>query len=306
MDRQVFENLSEKTGFQMDILEKVYRLTELLKEVVETELRRELVLKGGTAINFVYFDVPRLSVDIDLDYIGSVRKKKMLKDRAALEETLERIFRTLDYTAKKDRTYALQRYNLLYENSAENQDRIQTEINFLKRTTILEPVEKKLEHFFDFEDFKVFTLQVEELFGRKLKALVKRTTARDLYDIYHLLETDIPYDERILRKCFIFSYCLDEDPRNGNSNVLDELTSEDVRRSLIPTFRKGEWVELKEMKKKVNPMLEKFLSFSEEEKDFIENLFEEKKYRPKDLFEKIKFNKSIKDHPGIKWRLEKI
>ncbi|KXA98186.1 hypothetical protein AKJ37_00940 [candidate division MSBL1 archaeon SCGC-AAA259I09] len=139
MDRQVFENLSEKTGFQMDILEKVYRLTELLKEVVETELMRELVLKGGTAINFVYFDVPRLSVDIDLDYIGSVRKKKMLKDRAALEEILERIFRILDYTAEEDRTYALQRYNLLYENSAENQDRIQTEINFLKRLNFRSP-----------------------------------------------------------------------------------------------------------------------------------------------------------------------
>lgn len=100
LDRQVFEDLSEKTGFQMDILEKVYRLTELLKEIGKTDLREELVLKGGTAINFVYFDVPRLSVDIDLDYTGSVRKEKMLEDRGLLEETMERIFGILDYTAE--------------------------------------------------------------------------------------------------------------------------------------------------------------------------------------------------------------
>lgn len=61
LDGRVFEDLSEKTGFQMDILEKVYRLTELLKEMVKTELREELVLKGGAAINFIYFDLPNFT-----------------------------------------------------------------------------------------------------------------------------------------------------------------------------------------------------------------------------------------------------
>ena len=67
LDRQMFEQLSKETTYQVDLLEKVYRLTELLKEITSTELKNILVLKGGTAINFIHLDLPRLSVDIDMD-----------------------------------------------------------------------------------------------------------------------------------------------------------------------------------------------------------------------------------------------
>ena len=72
----MMDELSVKTGFHVDTIEKVYRLTEILKELSEIDsIKRNVVLKGGTAINFLYFDIPRLSVDIDLDYIGSVKQK---------------------------------------------------------------------------------------------------------------------------------------------------------------------------------------------------------------------------------------
>ncbi len=64
LDRQMFEELSKETTFQVDLLEKVYRLTELLKDLNTTELDDILVLKGGTAINFVYLDLPSLSVEL--------------------------------------------------------------------------------------------------------------------------------------------------------------------------------------------------------------------------------------------------
>ncbi|MBU4374280.1 MAG: nucleotidyl transferase AbiEii/AbiGii toxin family protein, partial [Euryarchaeota archaeon] len=58
-DRKYFESLSEKTGFQKDILEKVFRLADLLKTVYENEfLKDRLVIKGGTTINFIYFKMP--------------------------------------------------------------------------------------------------------------------------------------------------------------------------------------------------------------------------------------------------------
>ena len=49
------------------------RLIGLLSGIVrDPELRVRLVLKGGTALNLFLFTVPRLSVDTDLNYIGSV------------------------------------------------------------------------------------------------------------------------------------------------------------------------------------------------------------------------------------------
>lgn len=306
LDRRTFEGLSQRTDFQIDVLEEVYRLTELLKEIYGTELGEELVLKGGTAINFLHFDFPRLSVDIDMDYIGSTYKEEMKTDRNRIETTLEKIFKALDYTVEGDSSYALQQYNLFYENTAENRDKVQAEINFLKRSTYLGPIKEELEHFFDFENFKVLTLQREELFGRKMKALLKRGTARDLYDVYKLLEGDINFDKTVMRRCFVFSLCLDSDPRDVETTEVQDINDRDVRRKLNPLLRRKESKISEEMKKKVIPFVEDFLDYDASELEFIETLFDEKVYKPEILFEDVNYSSSIEEHPGIKWRIKKM
>ena len=40
-----------------------------------------LALKGGTAINLTIFNLPRLSVDIDMDYSKNTGREEMLQDR---------------------------------------------------------------------------------------------------------------------------------------------------------------------------------------------------------------------------------
>ena len=70
------------TGFQTEPLEKVILLLELLEAIRSHPfLKERAVLKGGTALNLFRFDVPRLSVDIDLNYIGAVDREGMLADR---------------------------------------------------------------------------------------------------------------------------------------------------------------------------------------------------------------------------------
>ncbi len=36
-------------------------------------LKDQWILKGGTALNLFFFDLPRLSVDIDLNHVGQPR-----------------------------------------------------------------------------------------------------------------------------------------------------------------------------------------------------------------------------------------
>ena len=62
---------SQATGFRPEVLEKVIQLLSLLEGFNSHPfLKGRLVLKGGTALNLFLFDVPRLSVDVDLNYIG--------------------------------------------------------------------------------------------------------------------------------------------------------------------------------------------------------------------------------------------
>ena len=75
--------LKEKkdTGYRQEIIEKVIWLMELLNAIAEDSyLSRRLVLKGGTALNLFYFDLPRLSVDADLNYIGAIDRNIMLEE----------------------------------------------------------------------------------------------------------------------------------------------------------------------------------------------------------------------------------
>ncbi len=70
---------ANRTGFRAEILEKVIRLIlekvirliDLLNSFSNDEyLASRIALKGGTALNLFHFDLPRLSVDIDSNYIG--------------------------------------------------------------------------------------------------------------------------------------------------------------------------------------------------------------------------------------------
>jgi len=68
-DRISLGRQAKELGFVRDTFEKVCRLIDILKFFESDFLLSEaLALKGGTAINLTMFQMPRLSVDIDLDY----------------------------------------------------------------------------------------------------------------------------------------------------------------------------------------------------------------------------------------------
>jgi predicted nucleotidyltransferase component of viral defense system len=58
-------------GFQIESYEKAHMLIDLLESMrAHSFLGRRMALKGGTALNLFVLDFPRLSVDVDLNYIG--------------------------------------------------------------------------------------------------------------------------------------------------------------------------------------------------------------------------------------------
>jgi predicted nucleotidyltransferase component of viral defense system len=73
LSREGLERDAARIGFEPATYEKVVRLLTLLDRItVDADLGPYFVLKGGTALNlFVFDDIPRLSVDIDLNYIGA-------------------------------------------------------------------------------------------------------------------------------------------------------------------------------------------------------------------------------------------
>ena len=81
------DSLSAELNFIRDNTEKVVRLCAILQFISrEPDLSESLVLKGGTAINLLVMPVPRLSVDIDLDFTGDYDRPSMLRKRKAISD----------------------------------------------------------------------------------------------------------------------------------------------------------------------------------------------------------------------------
>lgn len=81
-DRIQLGRQARELGFVRDTFEKVARLADILRFMEQDELlSRVLALKGGTAINLTIFDLPRLSVDIDLDFAKDTTRDEMMADR---------------------------------------------------------------------------------------------------------------------------------------------------------------------------------------------------------------------------------
>lgn len=54
------------------------------------------------------------------------------------------------------------------------------------------------------------------------------------------------------------------------------------------------------------PPINQFLTFTKTEESFITQLFDKQNYRPEILFETIDYNRSLRNHPGIEWRLQNL
>lgn len=90
--KQQLQREANSTGFKMEHLEKVFLLMNLLSDFATfPQLKDKLVLKGGTALNLFIFDLPRLSVDIDLNYIGNIDRDAMLIERPQIQSTITAI-----------------------------------------------------------------------------------------------------------------------------------------------------------------------------------------------------------------------
>ena len=81
--------MANEMNFVRDTLEKVLRLSEIMNYLNSNPLTKDhLALKGGTAINLTVFDLPRLSVDIDLDFADNLPRDKMMTVRESIRDDL--------------------------------------------------------------------------------------------------------------------------------------------------------------------------------------------------------------------------
>ena len=200
--------VAQQYGFVRDTFEKVLRLKEVLKYLNEEEyLREHLLLKGGTAINLTVFNLPRLSVDIDMDYTPNDKKEDMLRVREKITDLIKAYMDSEGYRLLDDSRFkhSLDSFYYQYINAGGNRDMIKTELNYSLRAHILEPVHRRiLPDVFD-DGMMIRMVAPMEIFAAKGNALINRAAARDLYDWGNMMQDKLfVEDSDMFRKCFVF------------------------------------------------------------------------------------------------------
>lgn len=304
-NREYVDSIAAKTGFIKDNVEKVLRLIDLL-EAINTlpEFAGKLALKGGTAINLCIVDCPRLSVDIDLDYAENLPKDEMATVRAQLKANLFDYIQDNGYmlSEKSRGHFALDSLLLSYLATSGNKDNIKLEIDYIDRAHILPLEMREVKTALSDHNIQVLTLNPIELYASKAVALFSRTTPRDLYDVYTMLEKAVICDYDMFRKCFIF-YNMVGGEQNAdmlNYDKLDKYSYNDIKRYLKPVIKKDDIFDYKRAVDFVKAKIQTLLVLTDSEIEFIQT-FRNKDYRPELLFDDKTIMERIGVHPIAMW-----
>jgi len=181
--------VAESTGFRAEMVEKVLHLMNLLDTLNSHPfLKGKWILKGGTALNMFMLDLPRLSVDIDLNYIGTLDREGMLMDRPKLEQAAQAVFSREGFTTKRvPDEHAGGKWRLSYQSFTGQSGNLEVDLNFMFRQPLWDIQIANSHPLGDFQAKSIPVLDLHELAAGKLAALLSRGQARDLFDCHRIL-----------------------------------------------------------------------------------------------------------------------
>ena len=169
-------------------VDQVRLIVDVLPHIAKEDV---FALKGGTAINLFYRDMPRLSVDIDLTYLPVKERQASLQH---IDETFSRIMEAISSRGPRYRARRIAGGGHSDTRFTVSDGRAQTKIETspVTRGTVFPPVRMMASDAvtdrFGFVETQV--LSFEDLYGGKLHAALDRQHPRDLFDVKLLYENE--------------------------------------------------------------------------------------------------------------------
>jgi predicted nucleotidyltransferase component of viral defense system len=304
--RRYYERVAEASSFPIAVLERVFRLTALLVDIV-ARVPGELLLRGGTALNLLHLEAPRLSVDLDLDYVGAVDAGAAKQRRPTLLAELEELAGEAGYHVERSRqSYALAHLILRYQNAAGRGDALKLDLNFLDRVPVLEPVRLPLGHPFgdDLPTPQILTFAIEELAAGKIVALARRGLARDLFDVGELAR--LPgLDLEVVRRVLVVRGAAypPPSPEQYSATAGERVRVVDWRSQVVALARRDRPVDLVIARQRAEEVLHVVLRLQPGQLRFLRAL--EAGTLDATLLGDRALVQRVQANPGLLWRLQR-
>jgi hypothetical protein len=300
------DSFVKQTGFLRNFLEKMLRLLDILSTLKSNPVTKDaFVLKGGTALNLFILAFPRISADLDLNYVRFISKSGMLRDRKLINSEIQKLFNSeYEIEITKD-VHALTQFAFHYQTMSGSSDMVKLEINYLIRNPILAPQPRRFNHF-DL-NIEFLCLDYQELFASKFVTLLSRYTPRDLFDVYQMVNTPLKIDSNVFRAIFLFYGIVSDINMFDLLKVkFDLITQRDIQNKLAPMLRKGTSLNKNTMVAKIEEFLSPFLVLTGKETIALQKFYNTGELDFDILFPKEEIQEKIHISPSLKWKIQNI
>jgi predicted nucleotidyltransferase component of viral defense system len=193
--KEQLQNLSKEKKTNEYVVSREFLQLLLLKELYSNSFSEDIYFKGGTCIRLVYGG-SRFSED--LDFTVDMEEEEFEKN---INKFFKQISGSYPIKFKEKEAIAGKTYLATITTDFLKQE-IYIKLDFSFREKPLEPVKKivkDLDYPIIFKNF-VNCLSLDEIFAEKVRAFLSREKARDLYDLWILLELGAKYREELIAK----------------------------------------------------------------------------------------------------------
>lgn len=301
---------AQATGFNAEILEKVAQLLDLLAKFQQHPyLNKSLVLKGGTALNLFYSDVQRLSVDLDLNYIGKEDRMAMLADRPKIDQVLQAVFVREGFSVKRiPDEHAGGKWRLRYPNAYGKTSNLEIDINFMYRVPLWPVASLDSTNIGGRQARNIPILDFNELAAGKISALLSRRKARDLFDSHWLLQSVNLDPQRFRIAVIVYGAMNRKDWRTIHAEDIN-FEAKELLEQLFPTLRSGMLPDRKNavelgmgLVENCRRLLAPFLHWNEAERHFLDLVLDQGVIDPTILTTDIQLQDRIRRQPLLEWK----
>lgn len=178
MERIELEKYKEKTNYDLGQLELDYYQHKILSKLFERF--NSIYFKGGTCLQKCY-GITRFSEDLDFNY----QDLEMNKIIEFIEKELEsKIFDK--YTTKFGTSFSIRFKGILYNGS--NQSLCKISFDFRHKDILTKPLKQIIRPIYkDIPKYFLIAFSEEEILSEKIRTIVTRYKARDVYDLNELI-----------------------------------------------------------------------------------------------------------------------
>lgn len=315
INRESVERVAKESGFRKDSVEKVMRLCRILRRLdSHPTTEGAWLLKGGTALNLLHLDVPRMSVDIDLNFTGAIDREGMVAARPEFEAALAAVCEREGCTVKRTpREHAGGKFRLRFASVVGGSQNLEVDVSYVARVPLL-GTERLTTRFPRDDSVEVTTLPLLELAAGKFTALMQRSVSRDAFDAANLLQS-LPglMEDADFRLAFVCSVAGGRnDPRSLEPSD-PTPTVQEIRQQLLPMLRQNESPasldpELlhEEIRGQLEGVAERLFRWSSAESEFLSRLHDEGELDATILHSDPTVQQRIQTQPMLLWKAQNV